>query len=162
VRLTRATLSHFMPDPNQKRTNSALWLGLLITVLGPLSNYLYYSKFPAAVLPWLNLAIPTIGLLLVLIGVARAFRQPQLYRGKILGSIFTVLAALFFGGSLWLFMHVRDLPRSAGAPQVGQRVPDFTLPDSTNQPVSLAQLFSAAPGTAQPKALLLVFYRGYW
>jgi peroxiredoxin len=59
-----------------------------------------------------------------------------------------VLAALFFVGSLWLFIHVRDVPRSAGAPQVGQRVPDFTLPDSTDQPVSLAQLFSAAPGTA--------------
>ena len=129
---------------------------------GPLSNFLYYSQVPAAVLPWLNLAIPAIGLLLVLIGVARAFRQPQLYRGKILGSIFTVLAALFFGGSVWLFIYVRDVPRSAAAPQVGQRVPDFTLPDSTNQPVSLAQLFSAAPGTAQPKALLLVFYRGYW
>ena len=159
---TRATLMRFMPDPNQKRTNSALWLGLLITALGPLSNFLYYSKVPAALLPWLNLAIPAIGLLLVLIGVARAFRQPQLYRGKILGSIFTVLAALFFAGSVWLFIHVRDVPRSAGAPQVGQRVPDFTLPDSTNQPVSLARLFSAAPGTAQPKALLLVFYRGYW
>ena len=159
---TRATLLQFMPDPNQKRTNSALWLGLLITVLGPLSNILYYSKIPAAVLPWLNLAIPAIGLLLVLIGVVRALRQPQLYRGKILGSIFTVLAALLFAGSVWLFIHVRDVPRSAGAPQIGQRVPDFTLPDSINQPVSLAQLFSAAPGTAQPKALLLVFYRGYW
>ena len=159
---TRATLLHFMPGPNQKRTNSALWLGLLITVLGPLSNFLYYSKIPAAVLPWLNLAIPAIGLLLVLIGVVRASRQPQLYRGKILGSIFTVLAALLFAGSAWLFIHVRDVPRSAGAPQTGQRVPDFTLPDSTNQTVSLAQLFSAAPGMAQPKALLLVFYRGYW
>jgi hypothetical protein len=103
-----------------------------------------------------------IGLLVVLIGVARAFREPQLYGGKILGSIFTVLAALLFPGSVWLFTHVRDVPRSAGAPQVGQRVPDFTLPDSTNQPVSIAALFSAAPGTAQPKALLLVFYRGYW
>jgi len=151
-----------MPDPNQKRTNSALWLGLLITVLGPLSNFLYYSKIPAAVLPWINLAIPAIGLLLVLIGVVRALRQPQLYRGKILGSIFTVLATLLFAGSVWLFIHVRDVPRSAGAPQIGQRVPDFSLPDSTNQPVSLAQLFSAAPGTAQPKALLLVFYRGDW
>jgi hypothetical protein len=151
-----------MPDPNQRRTNSALWLGLLITVLGPLSNFLYYSKVPAAVLPWLNLAVPAIGLLLALTGVARAFRQPQLYRGKILGSIFAVLAALLFAGSVWLFIQVRDVPRSAGAPQVGQRVLDFTLPDSTSQPVSLAQLFSAAPGTAQPKALLLVFYRGYW
>ena len=153
---------HFMPDPNQKRTNSALWLGLLITVLGPLTNFLYYSKVPAAVLPWLNLAIPPVGLLLVLIGFARAFREPQLYGGKILGSIFTVLATLLFAGSVWLFIHVRDVPRSAGAPQVGQSVPNFTLPDSTNQPVSLAQLFSAAPGTTQPKALLLVFYRGYW
>src|SRR6266478_4434844 len=68
---TRATLLHFMPGPNQKRTNSALWIGLLITVLGPLSNFLYYSKIPAAVLPWLNLAMPAIGLLLVLIGVVR-------------------------------------------------------------------------------------------
>jgi len=158
----RATLLHFMPDPNQKRTNSALWLGLLSTVLGPLTNFLYYSEVPATVIPWLNLAIPAIGLLLVLIGVARAFREPQLYRGKVLGSIFTVLAALLFAGSIWLFIHVRDVPRSAGAPQVGQRVPDFTLPDSTSQPVSLVQLFSVAPGAAPPKAVLLVFYRGYW
>ena len=90
-----------MPDPNQRRTNFALWLGLLITVLGPLTNFLYYTKVPATVLPWLNLAIPAIGLLLVLIGVARAFREPQLYRGKILGSIITVLAALLFAGSIW-------------------------------------------------------------
>jgi hypothetical protein len=65
-----------MPDPNQKRTNSALWLGLLITVLGPLSNFPYYSKVPAAVLPWLNLAVPAIGLLLVLIG------RKQVPRGR--------------------------------------------------------------------------------
>ncbi len=153
---------HFMLDPNQRRTNSALWAGLLVTVLGPLTNLLYYSKLPATVIPWLNLATPAIGLLLVSLGVARAFRKPQLYRGKITGSIFTVLAALLFAGSVWLFIDVRDVPRSAGAPQVGQPVPDFTLPDSTRQPVSLAQLFSAAPGTPQPKALLLVFYRGYW
>src|SRR5215467_6918798 len=144
-----------MPDSNQRRTNSALWAGLLVTVLGLLTNFLYYSKLPATVIPRLNLAVPAIGLLLVPIGVARAFREPHLYGGKILGSIFTVLAALLFAGSVWLFIQVRDVPRSAGAPQVGQRVPDFTLPDSTNQPASLAQLFSAAPGTAQPKALLL-------
>jgi hypothetical protein len=139
---TRATLLHFMPDPNQKRTNSALWLGLLITVLGPLSNFLYYYKIPAAVLPWLNLAIPAIGLLLILIGVVRASRQPQLYRGKILGSIFTVLAALLFAGSVWLFIHVRDVPRSAGAPQIGQRVPDFTCP---TVPTSLSLLPNCFP-----------------
>jgi hypothetical protein len=151
-----------MPDPNRKQINFALWLGLLITVLGVLSNLLYFSKVPTATLPWLNLALPAIGLIFLLIGVVRAFGQSQTYRGKMWGSIAAGLAALFFAASAWLFVQVRSVPRSAGAPQVGQRVPDFTLPDSSGQPVALAQLFAASPGMPQPKAVLLVFYRGYW
>jgi hypothetical protein len=72
-----------MPDPNRKQINFALWLGLLITVLGVLSNLLYFSKVPTAMLPWLNLALPAIGLIFLLIGVVRAFGQSQTYRGKI-------------------------------------------------------------------------------
>jgi hypothetical protein len=154
-----------MSDAIKKHTNSALWLGLLITVLGVLSNVtnlLYFIKVPAAALPWVNLALPAIGLILLLIGVVRAFGQSQIYRGKIWGSIAVGLAALFLAGSAWLFVLARNVPRSAGAPQVGQRVPDFTLPDSNGQPVALAQLFVASTGMPQPKAVLLVFYRGYW
>lgn len=151
-----------MSDPIRKQTNSALWLGLVITVLGILSNLLYFSKFPAAALPWLNLTLPAIGLIFLLIGLVRAFGQSQIYRGRIWGSIAAVLAVLFLAASAWLFVQVRSVPRSAGAPQVGQRVPDFTLPDSNGQPVALAQLFAASPGMPQPKAVLLVFYRGYW
>ena len=152
----------FMSDPIRKHTNSALWLGLLITVLAVLSNLLYFFKVPAAALPWLNLTLPAIGLIFLLIGVVRAFGQSQVYRGKIWGSIAAALAALFLAGSAWLFIQVRSVPHSVGAPQVGQRVPDFTLPDSSGQPVALAQLFAASPGMPQPKAVLLVFYRGYW
>jgi len=152
----------FMADESKKQTNFALWLGLLITVLGVLSNLLYFLKVPAATLPWLNLALPAIGLIFLLIGVVRAFGQSQIYRGKIWGSIAAGLAALFLVGSAWLFVQVRNVPRSVGAPQVGQRVPDFTLPDSNGQPVALTQLFSASPGMPQPKAVLLIFYRGYW
>jgi hypothetical protein len=151
-----------MSDAIQKHTNSALWLGLLITVLGVLSNLLYFLKVPAAALPWLNLTLPAIGLIFLLIGVVRAFGQSQIYRGKIWGSIAAGLAALFLAGSAWLFVEARKIPRSEGAPQVGQRVPDFTLSDSNGQPVALAQLFGASPGMSQPKAVLLVFYRGYW
>jgi len=151
-----------MPDANQKRTNSALWLGLLLTILAILSNSLYFLRFPASLLPWLNVALPVIGLLFLLLGLSRAFRQSPIYRGKIWGSLVTVFAALLCAGSLWLFVHARDVPRSAGAPQVGQRIPDFTLPDTTGKPVSLSQLFSAPPGIAPPRAVLLVFYRGYW
>jgi hypothetical protein len=151
-----------MSDATKRHPNSALWLGLLITVLAVLSNLLYFSQVPAAAVPWLNLALPAIGLIFLLIGLVRAFGHSQIYRGKIWGSIAAGLAALFLAASAWFFIQVRNVPRSAGAPRVGQRVPDFTLPDSNGQPVALAQLFAASSGMPQPKAVLLIFYRGYW
>ena|ERR1700730_5018104 len=151
-----------MPDENQPRTNSALWLGLLITVLGVLSNFLYRFKIPHAVIPWINLGVPVIGLSFLFIGVKRAFGQSLVYRGKIWGSVLTALAVAFFALSLWGFVHARNVPRSAGAPQVGQRAPDFTLPDNRGQSVSLSQLLSSPLANSPPKAVLLVFYRGGW
>lgn len=151
-----------MPGPAQKRGNAALWLGLLLTVLGFLSNFLYFLKVPQGMIPWINLILPAVGLVFLLIGLKRAFGQSQLYTGKIWGSVITGLAVLLFAGAVWLFVHVRDVPRSAGAPQIGERIPDFTLPDSSNEPVSLAQLFSSTANSRQPKAVLLIFYRGYW
>jgi peroxiredoxin len=50
------------------------------------------------------------------------------------------------------------MPASPAAPAVGAKAPDFTLPDTNNRPVTLAQLL-AAPGS---KGVILVFYRGYW
>jgi hypothetical protein len=147
---------------NAKRTNSALWLGLILTALGLFSNWMYFLKFPASILPWINLILPIFGLLFLLAGVVRAFRPSQAYGGRIWGSIVTLVSALLVAGGVWLFVIARHIPRSAGAPQVGQRVPDFTLPDSEGEPVSLAQLLSGTAGIAPPKAVLLVFYRGYW
>ena len=151
-----------MPDAIQTRRNSALWLGLLLTLLAVFSNTLYFFHLPARTLPWFNLVLPILALLALLVGVVRAFRQPQVYRGKVWGTILTTLSLLICIGSALFFITARSVSRSAGAPQIGQRVPDFTLPDSTGQPVSLSQLFVGAPGAAPPKAVLLVFYRGYW
>jgi hypothetical protein len=152
-----------IPEPSQKRGNPDLWWGLLFAVLGVLSNFLYFFlKAGQNILPWINLILPAVGLIFLFIGLKRAFGQSAIYRGKIWGSIVTVVAVLFFAGSVWLFVHVRDVPRSAGAPQVGQHLPDFTLPDTQGNPVSLAQLLSGVGSAGQPKALLLIFYRGYW
>jgi hypothetical protein len=149
----------------QRLTNSSLWYGLLLTLLGIAAEFVYFLRLPPPIphlLPWINLLVPVIGLIFLVIGVARSFRQAALYRGKIWGSIVAALALLLLAGNVFLFRETRDVPKSAGAPQVGQRLSEFTLPDSAGQPASLSQLFALSPDGPQPKALLLVFYRGYW
>lgn len=151
-----------MSDQPQKRTNVMLWLGIALILLAVLSNLFYFWKVPAALLPWANLLLPLIALVFLLLGLIRAFTQPQSYKGKIWGSIVTLLAILLAVASTLFFIGARKLPHSSGAPQIGQRAPDFTLPDSAGQSTSLSQLLSASAGSPPPKAVLLVFYRGYW
>ena len=149
----------------RRRTNSCLWYGLLITLFGIGSQLFYFLRPPPAIshlLPWVNLLLPAIGLIFLFIGLARAFRRSAVYSGRVWGSCVTVIALLLLAGNVVLFQKTRDVPNSAGAPQVGQRLPEFTLPDSSGHPTSLSQLFAASPDSSQPKAVLLVFYRGYW
>jgi hypothetical protein len=153
-------------EASQGRRNSAMWAGAILTLLGVASNFLYFvSAAGTAIFPWLTLLISAAGLFLLFAGVKRAFGQPQVFRGKVTGSIFTLVALLLFALTVWGFFNARALPASPHAPQVGQKAPDFTLTNTSGQPVSLAQLLSspvdAASGKA-PKAVLLVFYRGWW
>jgi len=146
----------------RKRT-LAPWIGLLLTVLGVMSNGLPFIGFPAAPVPWISLLLSMIGFVVVLLGLWRAFGQSTVRKGKLSGSIAAAFSLLFLAGAIVFFWSARHIPgESAAAPQVGQRVPDFTLPDSSGHSVSLTQLFSGAEGKEPPKALLLVFYRGYW
>ena len=57
----------------------------------------------------------------------------------------------------------KPLPASQGSPQVGQKAPGFTLPDTSGKSVKLSELLAtpAVPGAKGPW-LLLIFYRGYW
>jgi hypothetical protein len=67
--------------------------------------------------------------------------------------------------SYGLFYVARQLPAATEAPRVGQKAPDFTLPDQDGKTVTLAELLTSAPsGTAGAKTngALLIFYRGYW
>ena len=146
----------------RKRTFTP-WMGLLLTVLGALSNGLPFTGFPAAPVPWISLLLSLIGFVVVLFGLWQAFGQSTVYKGKLSSALATGFSLFFLAGAIVFFWSARHIPQeSAAAPQVGQRVPDFTLPDSTGHSVSLTQLFSGAASKEPPKALLLVFYRGYW
>jgi hypothetical protein len=152
-----------MMDATEIKRALAPWVGLLLTVLGLLSNGLPFVGFPAAPVPWISVVLSVTGFVIVLIGLWQTFGKSKVYTGKILGSLAAVLSLPFLAGSTFFFWSARHIPaQSAAAPQVGQRVPDFTLPDSTGNSVSLTQLFSASAGKERPKALLLDFYRGYW
>ncbi len=151
----------------RRRWNLSLWLGALL-VPAALAVYLVFLvPHPAARdQPWILLPIFAVALALAGHGVLRAWRAPQLWRGRLFGSMVaglaTALAAFLTFGIL---VAARDLPVSAGAPRVGERAPDFTLPDQDGKPVSLASLLAAGGGddaAAPGNGALLIFYRGYW
>src|SRR5207244_6748574 len=118
----------------------ALWVGLALTIVALLSQLLYFTKIPwQHVFPWINLALAGLAVVLLVIGLMRAFRQPQVYRGKIAGSVLTVVSLAVLVFTVTMFVQVRNLP-APGALQVGMKAPDFTLKDSNGQEVSLTQL----------------------
>jgi hypothetical protein len=158
----------------KRRWNSSLWLGFVLVLAGIASYPLYFIRFAALRdFPWVNLPLIALGLVLMAVGIARAFWRPDVYRGKIFGSVLGILALAltgFFGFEI--FVTARQLPASHGAPLVGQTAPDFTLPDSKNDPVNLSGVVhsafapngavDSAIGANPTAATLLIFYRGYW
>ena len=144
----------------KRKWNWPIWIGFVVVVAG-LFSYSFFVQFPITRdFPWANLVLFGIGTALLLVGLFRAFGRPQVYRGKIFGSILTAIAVLvlaFF--SYEIFYVLRQVPASAGAPQVGQIAPDFILLDQDGKPVGLGDLLSGPSG---PRALALIFYRGFW
>jgi hypothetical protein len=154
--------------------NGLIWAGALLVIAGVVSYPLYFVRFPALRdFPWANLPLMAIGLALIGVGLVRAFRQPEKYRGKVFGSIVgALMAALALVFCYGLFVGARHmLPPANGAPQLGQIAPDFTLADSQGKPVQLDALLKssfagngveAAGGAGQTAGVVLIFYRGYW
>jgi hypothetical protein len=147
-------------DRHETKWNWPIWIGFLVVLAG-LFSYGFFAQLPITRdFPWANLLLFGIGTALLIVGLFRAFGRPQVCRGKIFGSIFTAIALFLIAFFSYQFFYVlRQVPASSGAPRIGQLAPDFFLLDQSGKPVGLGDLLSGPSG---PKAVALIFYRGFW
>ena len=132
--------------------NWPLWTGLILAVAAFLSYFVFFARFVITRdVPWASYLLFIVATVLLVTGVRRAER-------KIGPSIVAFIGIAIFGFFiLATTVGTRMIPLSVNAPRVGQKAPDFSLRDTTNQVVTLAALEQSAP-----KGVLLIFYRGYW
>ena len=142
----------------KRRSNAFVWTGFALTLVAFLSYYFYFLRFPSTRdFPWLNLLLFAAAGALLSVGLKRAYGDPELYRGKVGGAILGVLSlAVFVLFCVFNFVLAKNLPASNTAPRAGQPAPAFSLPDANGKPVSLSGML------AGNRAVVLVFYRGYW
>jgi len=142
----------------KRRANLILWGGFAVVLLAVASYIPLFVRFPITRdIPWVSYLLLLTGALLLGVGLKRAFGQTQLYRGKISGSILSVLSLLI--GGLFCFGVIiasKQIPASSDAVRVSQPAPPFTLTGADGKQVALADLLRNNRGA------LLIFYRGYW
>jgi len=141
----------------KRNWNWSIWIGFLFALAGFFS-YTFFAQFPVTPdFPWANLLLFATGEILFVLGLFRAFGKARAYRGKIFGPILAVLGVLMFGFFAYImFYELRQVPPSTGAPRVGEKAPEFTLSNQDGRDVILADLISRS------KAVVLIFYRGFW
>ena len=149
---------------DSRRRNWLLWAGFLLAIVAFISYIFVFVNFPITRnVPWLNLLLFALAGVLLAVGLRRAYGTPERYRGKVAGPVLATLSLLIAGLFIFqIFVLGRQLPLSAGAPQVTSKAPEFTLLDTSGKQVSLDELRSTPIRGSQPKGVLLVFYRGYW
>lgn len=149
-----------------RRLNWPLWAGFLLTIVSVITFFSFLVWIPSTRnFPWVTLLMFAVAAVLLVLGVRRAFaaEQAKPRRAKIGAVILTSVCAFFIAAFVFaFFVAARWLPASTGAPQVGQKAPEFTLADTSGKSVSLAQLLSTPINGNAPKGVLLIFYRGYW
>jgi peroxiredoxin len=142
--------------------NWPLWSGFFLSPIAFLSYPFVFERWPVTRdFPWVNLLLFGFTALLLIPGLRRAFAPGRLRWLRITSGLIatTVSVAIFANFAMSVFVHARHLPASAHAPRVGERAPDFTLPDESGALISLAALLSPTPVSGAPasKGVLLVF-----
>ena len=143
-----------------RRFNWQIWAGFLISLVTLFSWFSVFVKWPVTRdFPWASVRLLGTAAVLVFVGLRRGFSPGRFRLFRILiSSVIAVLSVAVLAMFVFVvFVASRRLPASQGAPQVGQKAPDFTLDDASGKPVSLSELIAAA-GPSAHKGVLLIFY----
>jgi hypothetical protein len=140
------------------RFNWQIVVGFLLSLFAFASGPMIFSQRSISTdSRWLSIALFVVAAIFMTVGLRRAFAAGRGTLSKIAAAILTLACSLIFGLFLYFaFFLATSLPKSAGAPQVGQKAPDFRLADAGGAQVSLTETLT------KQKGVLLVFYRGYW
>jgi hypothetical protein len=147
-----------------KRINWQIWTGFVLSLFAALSYAFVFARWAITrEFPWANLVLFAIAFVFLFFGLRRAFKPDKRIVSKIFSSLAAAFGVLLLAALLFMIYVMGSwLPASAGAPQLGQKAPDFTLTDTNDKPVTLAQLLTEPFNNQPPKGVLLIFYRGYW
>jgi hypothetical protein len=137
--------------------NWPVWVGFGVALLGTFSYIPFFSRFPSTRdVPWVNLLLFLAAGCLLALGLYRA-AQSKRYGGKIIGAALSAVSLWLFGlFCSGVFYDARNIPSSRNALRVGQQAPEFMLAGIDGNLVTLSQLRQGK------RAVLLIFYRGYW
>ncbi len=138
------------------RRNHALWIGPLITMLGLISYFLVFVRWPVLRdFPWVNLPLVIAGLAISVLGFWRAFFRADRWRGKLLGSLGLALSLLVAGlFHAYVFFISYMVPEQTAVTAGLVTSPAIALPDQSGAIVSLAEL--------RGRKVIVTFYRGFW
>ena len=142
----------------KRHFNVSIWVGFVVVVASVASYIPIFTVFASTRdVPWANYVLFLVGGALLAVGLQRTFRDPEHYRGKVSGSILGTLSVLIAGFFVaFIFYGGRQIPASENALRESQAAPSFTLADAGDKLVSSSELLK------NHRALLLIFYRGYW
>jgi hypothetical protein len=136
--------------------NHLIWIGPLITIAGCLTYFLIFARYPALRdFPWVNLPLVALGVVVSVVGLARALRGAGSSLGKILGSLglATSLAfAALFG--MYIFSWTYRIP---GPTDVSLAIDTADVGPLLNHDGSEVRL-----SDFRGKKVVLTFYRGHW
>ena len=153
----------------RQRFNWQIWAALLLSVAAFLSWPVLFVRWPITRdFPWANVLLWSAAVALGVNGLRRALApgRRRALRMAVGAVVALVGCAILVQFVLMVFVAPRRLPASVAAPAIGDRAPNFTLPDANGQSVSLSDLLSrpmpsavtASDQPRPPKAVLLLFY----